>query len=282
MGLPGPDAGEGGKFLLLPPGYAGEVPADYYVYRSGTYNVFVFLRAFYQDPENLTPAVALLEQAQIYPLNGQAPVKPMQFPNASGVPVNMLPISDGSAFDQLNRLVDSEGTNLVDPDWLGMLASIGIIKGQPFNPDAHTRAILDRAAKTAYKMSHVVGFEEAFNGNSLRMYADRHWVNPLDNSLPSSGCLAPCRSGLSPIRDCALLCFSTSEWTHNERATVTSNTYWDWFIDHAFLMVSAQQVVGQFLGAFKEHSPRQKAARYCKRSSKEPSASNAEHDEILT
>jgi hypothetical protein len=184
VGLPGPDAGKGGKFLLLPPGYTGEVPADYYIYRSGTYNVFVFLRAFYQDPKNLTPTVALLEQAKIYPLNGQATAKPMQFPNASGVPVNMLPISDGSAFDQLKRLVDSEGTNLADPDWLGMLASIGIIKGQPFNPDAHTRAILDRAAKTAYKMSRVVGFEETFNGNSLWMYADRHWVNPLDNMTP--------------------------------------------------------------------------------------------------
>jgi hypothetical protein len=65
-----------------------------------------------------------------------------------------------------------------------MLASIGIIKGQPFNPDAHARAILDRAAKTAYKMSRVVGFEEAFHGNSLRMYADRRWVNPLDNVTP--------------------------------------------------------------------------------------------------
>ena len=36
----------------------------------------------------------------------------MIFPDASGVAVNMLPISDGSAFDQLKRLVDSEGENL--------------------------------------------------------------------------------------------------------------------------------------------------------------------------
>lgn len=184
VGLPGPDAGKGGKFLLLPPGYRGEVPEGYYVYRSGTFNVFIFLRAFYMDPNNLTPTVALMEQAQIYPLNGKETAKPMQFPNASGVPVNMLPVSDGRAFDQLKQLVDSEGANLADPDWLGMLASIGIIKGQPFNPDAHTRAILDRAAKTAYKMSRVVGFEEAFHGNSLRMYADRRWVNPLDNVTP--------------------------------------------------------------------------------------------------
>ena len=33
-------------------------------------------------------------------------------------------------------------------------------------------------------MSRVVGFEETFNGNSLRMYADRHWINPLDNMTP--------------------------------------------------------------------------------------------------
>ena len=55
---------------------------------------------------------------------------------------------------------------------------------QNFNPDAQTRATLDRAAKTAYKMSRAVGFEETFNGNSLRMYADRHWINPLDNMTP--------------------------------------------------------------------------------------------------
>jgi hypothetical protein len=75
----------------------------------------------------------------------------MKFPDASGVSVNMLPISDGSAFDQLKLLLEREGDNLAGPDWLGMLAAIGIDKGQPFTPDAHTREIFDWAAKTAYK-----------------------------------------------------------------------------------------------------------------------------------
>ena len=186
VGLAGPDGGKGGKFLLLPPGYEGAVPEGYYVYRSGTYNVFVFLRGFYEDPKNLTPAVTHLEQTKIYPLNGEAGAKPMKFPDASGVPVNMLPISDGGVFDQLKLLVDSEGDNLAGPDWLGMLAAIGIVKGQPFTPDAHTREILDRAAKTAYKTSRVIGFEEVLNGGSLRVYSDRRWVNPLDNVTPPS------------------------------------------------------------------------------------------------
>jgi hypothetical protein len=173
VGLPGPDGGKGGKLLILPPGYKGKVPEGYFVYRSGTNNVFVFLRGFYQDPKNLVPAVALMEQAKIYPLEGKETTKAMQFPDASGVPANMLPRSDGSVFDQLKQLVDSEGTNLAESDSLGMLAAIGILKGQPFTPDAKTRAILDRAAKTAYKMSRAIAFEEVLNDGSLRMYSDR-------------------------------------------------------------------------------------------------------------
>jgi len=49
VGFAGPDGGKGGKFLLLPPGYKGAVPKGYYVYRSGTNNVFIFLRGFFED-----------------------------------------------------------------------------------------------------------------------------------------------------------------------------------------------------------------------------------------
>jgi len=186
VGLPGPDGGKGGKFLLLPPGYTGSVPEDHFVYRSGTNNVFIFLRGFYQDPKNLEPAVRLLEQTKIYPLNGESKTKPMQFPDASGIPANMLPVSDGRAFDQLKLLLESEGANLAESDSRGMLAAIGIIKGQPFDLNAHAREILDLAAKTAYKMSRVIGFQEDLNSGSLRMYPDRRWINPLDNVTPPS------------------------------------------------------------------------------------------------
>jgi len=186
VGLFGPDAGKGGKFLILPPGYKGDVPKGYFVYRSETFNVFVFLRGFYEDPKNLTPAVEHMEKTRIYPLNGEAGAKPMKYPDASGVTANMLPIKDGSVFDQLKKLVDSEGANLAGPDWLGMLAALGIVKGQPFTPDAHTRDILDQAAKTAYKTSRVIGFEEEVNGRSYRMYPDRRWLNPFADGTPEN------------------------------------------------------------------------------------------------
>lgn len=47
-----------------------------------------------------------------------------------------------------------------------------------------------------------------------------------------------------------------------ERADITSNTYYDWLLDHAFLLVPAQQLVGQFLATFKAFPPRQKAASF--------------------
>ena len=186
VGLAGPDVGRGGKFLLLPPDYKGAVPGGHFVYRSGTNSVFIFLRGFYEDPRNLTPAVAHLERTKIYPLNGEAGAKPMKFPDASGVPVNMLPISDASAFQQLKLLVDRESDNLAGPDWLGMLAAIDIVKGKAFTPDVHTREILDRAAKTAYKTSRVIGFEEVVGGLSYMVYRDRHWINPFADGTPSN------------------------------------------------------------------------------------------------
>ncbi len=57
-------------------------------------------------------------------------------------------------------------------------------------------------------------------------------------------------------------------WIYNlrtdpyERASITSNTYWDWWLDHAFLLLPAQEYVGKFLETFKEFPPRQKAASF--------------------
>jgi arylsulfatase len=47
-----------------------------------------------------------------------------------------------------------------------------------------------------------------------------------------------------------------------ERASITSNTYYDWVLDRAFLLVPAQAYVAQFLETFKEYPPRQKAASF--------------------
>jgi len=125
--------GKGGKFLLLPPGYKSEVPAGLFRLPLVHQQRGLSSQAFYADASDLKPPVDLIEKTKIYPLKGEA--KPMEFPDASGVPANMLPISDATAFDQLKQLVDAEGPHLADPDWMGMLAGLGIAKGEPFAPD---------------------------------------------------------------------------------------------------------------------------------------------------
>jgi arylsulfatase A-like enzyme len=47
-----------------------------------------------------------------------------------------------------------------------------------------------------------------------------------------------------------------------EMATLTSNTYWDWYLDHVFLLLPAAEYVGQFISTFKEYPPRMKAASF--------------------
>ena len=47
-----------------------------------------------------------------------------------------------------------------------------------------------------------------------------------------------------------------------EKADITSNTYYDWLLDHAFIMVPVQEHVAKFISTFKEFPPRQKAASF--------------------
>jgi hypothetical protein len=177
VGLPGPDKGEGGKYLVLPPGFDGPIPDGYYVYRSRTNGVFVFWRAFFKDPKDLSGAVDVIEQTKIYPLSKEANVQPMRFPDASGVPLDMLYPVDGRAFDMLSRFIDSEYPAPEDMEMRGMAASLGIVKGEPFNPDAHTRKLLDEAARTAAKMARVVVVEPPAGSYSQKWYPDRQWIN---------------------------------------------------------------------------------------------------------
>jgi len=175
VGLGGPDKGKGGKYLVLPPDFKGEIPKDdgYYVYQSRTYGVFVFWRGFFQDPKKLEEPVRVMEGTRIYPLGQKDAAKTMQFPNASGVPVNMLYPHDFSAFEMLDRYIQHEHVDDADFEYRGMAQALGIEKGKPFQPDERTKRILDQAAKTAWAMGHVM------NATSPRYYADRQYVQGL-------------------------------------------------------------------------------------------------------
>jgi hypothetical protein len=92
-GLPGPDKGRGGKYLLLPPDYEGPLAepmwyrtepdgtdALYYTFRSRTFGVFFFWRAFLGEGGSTDEGVATIEQTKVYPWGGRETAPEMVFP----------------------------------------------------------------------------------------------------------------------------------------------------------------------------------------------------------
>jgi hypothetical protein len=169
FGAPGPDRGEGGKYLVLPPGYDGPVPeGGFYVARSRTTRVLVLGRSFMEN-DDPKPTVDLIKsRTKIYPyeaggvgtsvaefLTGKTklgritPPPPTVFHEGSGVSFNTVPPGDFHAFELLNEVVQREPATALDPELMGPLAAIGIVKGKPFAPDARMKKILTGAAALA-------------------------------------------------------------------------------------------------------------------------------------
>ncbi|QEG36345.1 DUF1254 domain-containing protein [Bythopirellula goksoeyrii] len=146
FGNAGPDKGKGGKFLILPPGYKGDVPDGYHVAQSDTYGNWVIWRGFQVDG-NPKPAVETTKNIfRMYPLSQKESPPKMNFINVSGKEFNTIHRTDYQIFEEINEVVQAEPSEGQDPEILGQLASIGIKKGQPFNPDARMRRILNEAA----------------------------------------------------------------------------------------------------------------------------------------
>jgi hypothetical protein len=175
VGLVGPDKGAGGSYLLLPPDYEGDKPDGYYTFRSPTYRVFLFWRGFLVDGKT-DQAVELIEQTRIYPLGEKETAPAMVFPNASEKAANMLVTQDLSYFENLKRFIDYEPVDREDFAMRGMMATIGIIKDEPFNPDERMKSILNRAADVAWKMATVQRYERRMPGT--RRYEDRQFDEP--------------------------------------------------------------------------------------------------------
>jgi hypothetical protein len=177
VGYVGPDKGEGGHYLLLPPDYDGETPDGYYTFTSPTYNVFVFWRAFIKDGNTKEP-VKLMEQTRIYPLAQKANPPEMVFPNGSGVPADMVYPRDYRYFELLAEFVAHEYVGPEDWAMRGMMASLGIVKDEPFAPDERMREILSAAAEVGIKMASSLRFGDHLPGTLY--YQDRQWHNVLN------------------------------------------------------------------------------------------------------
>jgi len=180
VGAVGPDRARGGLYLLLPPDYDGHVPGGYFVFKSSTYNVFLFFRTVMgkgdgqPDP---APAVQAAETTRVYPLWAvEKEAQPMVFPDASGKRLDMMYPTDMQYWTKLKAFVDYEPVLAIEPELRGVLASIGIVKGKPFEPSKRQQELLQKAVVTAPRMIMAHRQLGRADGRNL-YYKDRQYEN---------------------------------------------------------------------------------------------------------
>jgi hypothetical protein len=158
IGPLGPDKGNGGKFLLLPPDYKGEIPEGYFVLPSRTYGHWCFFRVFIEGGDIETAIDYAKKNYRAYPLALAANPPAMNFLNFSGEYFNTIHSNNYTFYEEVNEVIQEEPLDAVDPEHRGLLASIGIRKGKPFAPDQRMKGILTNAAAVGNATARAINF----------------------------------------------------------------------------------------------------------------------------
>ncbi|MGQ3214508.1 MAG: DUF1254 domain-containing protein [Shinella sp.] len=148
MGVPGPDAGKGGKHLLLPPGYSGTVPDGYFVGHASSFKVIAGMRAI-PDKGDVAGAINKLKTIKVFPLEQRADWKPPTWMDQTSIAQNQTPTTFETTlgfWEALHEIVEAEPPLAGFSTEYGDLAALGIAKGRPFKPDERMKAILEKAA----------------------------------------------------------------------------------------------------------------------------------------
>jgi hypothetical protein len=174
VGITGPDKGDGGKYLFLPPGYDGKVPKGYHVVHSPTFGLWIPWRSFlvHGDPK---PGVDIVKKfTKIYPLaNARKARAPLNFVDMSGKPFNTVYPVDYRFWELLHQVVQEEPTKSLDQIRLGYFQSIGIEKGKPFAPDERMKKILTEAAAVGDATARTILFHT--RNRDAYYYSNSNW-----------------------------------------------------------------------------------------------------------
>jgi hypothetical protein len=176
VGITGADRGEGGKYIILPPGYTGEVPDGYFVVRPSTYGNWFVFRAFVVDGSTKPGVESVKKHLKVYRLADAANPPDMKFVNASGIPSNFVAPGDYGFWNLLNDVIQEEPSEGSDPTTLGLFASIGIQKGTPFDPDPRMKKILEDAANIGAVTARTIAFK--IRDKDAYYYPDSTWRLP--------------------------------------------------------------------------------------------------------
>ncbi len=175
FGVAGPDRGKGGKYLVLPPGYTGEVPEGYFVFKAPTYINWFFMRGSIAD--GLAPALKnIKDHLKVYPLKSAGNPPATEFVNITGKSYNTVAPSDFSYFEALDKIIQREPIDALGTESRGGLAAIGIVKGKPFNPDARMKRLLTEAAAIGDATARATLYSPREKGYFIYPDSDSSWV----------------------------------------------------------------------------------------------------------
>src|SRR5215472_5887379 len=175
MGIPGPDAGKGGKHLILPPRYSSEVPAGYYVGRSTSYRVIAGMRSLPVGGD-VAGAITRLKSIKVHPLQPKQDWTDPSWFDQSPMPQDQTPHKWEDSLEYwrvLHEVVNSEPPLEDSRGYYGDLAALSIAKGQPFAPDTRTERILANAAKLACGQMRVESLADRRPDRIV--WPDRQW-----------------------------------------------------------------------------------------------------------
>ncbi len=179
IGPSGDDAGKGGKYLFLPPDYGKETPEGYFAVPSPTLFVHIALRPIASSKGTLEDAVAYSLLLKTYLLEDATKPPGTRYVDAYPREWKTLPAFDLSYLRLLSETIEIEPPQAKDAAMLAMLASIGIEKGKPFEPDDARTALLTKAVQEG-----AADMNDAFmNRTFVSFWPDRQWMgnNPVTN-----------------------------------------------------------------------------------------------------
>jgi hypothetical protein len=174
-GLTGADEGKGGKYLLLPPGYAEKVPDGYIPLQSGTFATYALMRSnlkSYSDTD-IAASVAYGKRIKVYPLSQATNPPETKFTDAQDALFDSTIRYDISFFEGLNRIIQTEPWLDRDRAMIDPLKTLGIEKGKPFNPSAETKAVLDEGVNEAQAW-----LEAKYDAGLLPYWEGSRWTYP--------------------------------------------------------------------------------------------------------
>jgi hypothetical protein len=150
IGPSGLDKGKGGKLLLTPPGYDKKVPDGYIEVKSPSYRLGFGLRSIPGADSTPEKAYAYSKTLKMYYLSELPNPKPTKFIDPRKQRYETLVHYDETHFEDLHAIFSVEHSRPRDKVMMGMLVSLGIEKGKPFNPDEKTKKAMRQGAIDAY------------------------------------------------------------------------------------------------------------------------------------